>query len=583
MERNFEIKRGISLIALAILCSCSQRPQNPYANLELRFESYANCTELETDIKERASVRRRLLASGGISIGSPEILPISTSAEPGYEITNNQENGVIEGDKLKRNSHQIYFARGGRIEVIDLETFAKLDSIDFGPATSIEVFADEVFLWALVSDDASTRLLQYRSEKLLQPTLERTWSWPGYLRHSRMKDGEMLLVLEDGINWEENTVILPASNSYLGVACDQTYRPSGGDFNSAVTKVISLDFSRETIQQKEMQYLGWSSDVYVSGENLYFVKDYRMTAPWTPDEWKEWDQVGFVQIPWRSGGENQLEPAASGVFPGHIKDRHSLKEYWDESRPILYAGTTLDNGQENRLIVLESLDGHLNLAHEIRGLGIGEEIKAMRYMNERAYMVTFENVDPLYNFDLTNKRKPLLLGELKVPGYSAYLHPLSEGRLLGIGYDVRSNGSALENAGIQISLFDTQGNSPELLDKVILGNRESYSSLFWDSHAFFLDKISGIFSFPMSEGFNQNGSIVSAVALRVVGDQLLDLARFRHEYFSDNACPDQSPEVDRVFRVDDSLLSVSAKGIQQHDLWEPDQVQREMSFCHLSR
>ena len=115
------------------------------------------------------------------------------------------------------------------------------------------------------------------------------------------------------------------------------------------------------------------------------------------------------------------------------------------------------------------------------GLGKGERIYAVRFLGDAGYVVTFRQVDPLYTLDLSRPGTPRVVGELKIPGYSAYLHPVGEDLLIGVGQDATAEGRQL---GTQVSLFDVSNlASPARLDQRKLAAAGS-SEAEWDHHAF---------------------------------------------------------------------------------------------------
>lgn len=120
----------------------------------------------------------------------------------------------------------------------------------------------------------------------------------------------------------------------------------------------------------------------------------------------------------------------------------------------------------------------------------GEQLYATRFIGDRAYVVTFRVVDPLYIIDLSNPNDPFIAGELKIDGYSDYLHPISNNLILGIGKDAIPDDTARDGRGawyqgVKLSLIDVSSPSnPREVDKVIIGKRGTESAVLWDHHAF---------------------------------------------------------------------------------------------------
>jgi len=126
----------------------------------------------------------------------------------------------------------------------------------------------------------------------------------------------------------------------------------------------------------------------------------------------------------------------------------------------------------------------------VKDLGKTERIYAVRFLGDMAYVVTFRDTDPFYVLDLSNPKEPELKGELKIPGYSSYLHPITDDLILGIGK---------EGWEVKLSLFDVATPSePAEVDKYIL--EESWSDVLETHHAFLIDRKHGIFFLPGREG-----------------------------------------------------------------------------------
>jgi uncharacterized secreted protein with C-terminal beta-propeller domain len=130
---------------------------------------------------------------------------------------------------------------------------------------------------------------------------------------------------------------------------------------------------------------------------------------------------------------------------------------------------------------LQPRSGRLEKIGQVGGLGEGERIYAVRFIEDRGYVVTFRQIDPLFTLDLADPTHPRVRGELKIAGYSAYLHPIGAHQLLGVGQDATPAG---RQAGTQLSLFDVADPAaPKLLSKVKLGEFTS-SEAEYDHHAF---------------------------------------------------------------------------------------------------
>ena len=151
---------------------------------------------------------------------------------------------------------------------------------------------------------------------------------------------------------------------------------------------------------------------------------------------------------------------------------------------------------QNNLYIFDAAS--LDVKGAVEGLAPGERIYAVRFTGQTAYMVTFRQVDPLFVIDLSQPDKPLVKGELKIPGFSNYLHPISSTQLIGVGYDAAEIEGRAVTTGVKLSLFDVADPSRPLeLDSKVLGARGSSSLATSDHKAFLFHKASGLLVIPV--------------------------------------------------------------------------------------
>jgi len=201
----------------------------------------------------------------------------------------------------------------------------------------------------------------------------------------------------------------------------------------------------------------------------------------------------------RLDGGTDASYVASGMVEGRLLNQFAMSEHDGDLR---VATTTDDWGRfgdqsESTVFVLRpNADGELDQISAVGGLGKGEQIYAVRFMGDVAYVVTFRRIDPLYVLDLSDPANPVLDGELKIPGYSAYLHPVGDGLLLGVGQDATDEGRA---TGTQLSLFDVSApTNPQRIDTLTIGGQ---SEVEWDHKAFLFWEPDGTIVLPVSPGW----------------------------------------------------------------------------------
>jgi hypothetical protein len=190
---------------------------------------------------------------------------------------------------------------------------------------------------------------------------------------------------------------------------------------------------------------------------------------------------------------------ASGSVRGFVLNQWSLSEHDGRLRvatteePLWWTGPTRAES-ESFVTVLEERSGALEQVGQVGGLGRGERIYAVRFAGDAGYVVTFRQVDPLYTLDLSSPAKPRVAGELKIVGYSAYLHPIGDDLLLGVGQDATEEG---RTKGTQLSLFDVSDlASPKRLSGLAVGHG-AHSEAEFDHHAFLWWPATGLAVIPV--------------------------------------------------------------------------------------
>jgi inhibitor of cysteine peptidase len=209
---------------------------------------------------------------------------------------------------------------------------------------------------------------------------------------------------------------------------------------------------------------------------------------------RELDSTGIVKI-----NADSLKIDATTNVPGKLLNQFSLDEYKGNLRVATTIGQnflgwgfgfssgTRSNDTVNDVYVL---DGDLKTEGSVVDLGKGEQIYAVRFLSDKGYVVTFKQIDPFFVLDLSDPQNPQEKGELKIPGYSSYLHPIAENRILGIGS---------ENGKVKVSLFDVSNPSnPQEISKYNLN--EYYSEISQTHHAFLQDEKHRIFFLPGAQG-----------------------------------------------------------------------------------
>ncbi len=268
------------------------------------------------------------------------------------------------------------------------------------------------------------------------------------------------------------------------VGCGAVSRPGSYSGLDLLT-VMTIDLDRGLYSVDRDAVIAGAQVVYASASSIYIASQRYVPSLDTP-----------ADVPARMTTEIHRFDASdprrttyrsSGSVPGFVLNQFALSE----DKGVLRVATTEDplwmNGAQQQdsasgVSVLREQAGRLVTVGRVGGLGKGERIYAVRFLGDTGYLVTFHQVDPLFTLDLSDPQHPKQVGELKVAGYSAYLHPIGDGLLIGVGQDATDAGI---RQGPQVSLFDVSDPAaPRRLAQQVLGDQGASTEAEWDHHAF---------------------------------------------------------------------------------------------------
>ncbi|MBX4196342.1 beta-propeller domain-containing protein [Candidatus Pacearchaeota archaeon] len=282
---------------------------------------------------------------------------------------------------------------------------------------------------------------------------------------------------------------------------------------------------------------------------------------------------------------NHIEYTEQGEVPGHVLNQFSLDEYKGNLRIATTSGNTWEGKSSNNFYIL---DGKLTMIGKVENLAKGESIYSARFLGDRAYLVTFKSVDPLFVIDAHDPRNPKVLGYLKIPGYSNYLHPYDENHVIGIGKEVNesidadkvhSPGAVYYTAigGVKVSLFDVSDvEHPKEQAKIVLGERGSESIALQDHKAVLFDKQKGILVLPVllaelntTAGYDYSQPVwQGAIVLNVDTNDISERGRITHFRDVNNTWDwyNDQYSIKRSLYIGDTLYTLSSGEIKANTL-----------------
>jgi uncharacterized secreted protein with C-terminal beta-propeller domain len=228
--------------------------------------------------------------------------------------------------------------------------------------------------------------------------------------------------------------------------------------------------------------LGGTSNMYVSQDNMYVT-------------FQDWYWGGNTTIYRIHMQANNMTVEAKGNIPGQEHNQFSMDEYGNYFR--IQTSTWSGGVSQTNVHVL---DMNLTVVGRLENLAPGENFHSARFMGNRCYLVTFKKTDPLFVIDLSNATNPLVLGELKIPGYSDYLHPYDETHLIGVGKNTveAEEGNFAWYQGIKVSLFDVSNVTNPVQDaSYVIGDRGSDTPVLSDHKAFLFDRSKNLLAIPV--------------------------------------------------------------------------------------
>jgi uncharacterized secreted protein with C-terminal beta-propeller domain len=328
--------------------------------------------------------------------------------------------------------------------------------------------------------------------------------------------------------------------------------------------IVTVDLTKGLGAARSQALMADAQIVYGSQSSLYVA-----TQKWVDPA------LGVAQLPSQTTVIDRFDVTdpdtttfvASGEVPGYLLNQFSLSEYdgylrvATTSRPIWWGVSPPQQLSQSYVTVLGTNGAVLQPVGQVSGLGQGEQIYSVRFIDDMGYVVTYRQVDPLYTIDLSTPTAPRVAGQLQdLSGYSAYLHPVGDGLLLGVGSAV--DPATNEPTGTQLDLFDvSNAAAPKLVQQLQVGTGSS-STVQYDHHAFLFWPPTSLAVLPVQiyAGTGQT-QFTGAIGYRVDSSGISEVGRVSHD-----PVDGETPAIERSLVIGDSLYTISTGGVMASTL-----------------
>lgn len=464
-----------------------------------------------------------------------------------YSQTNLQVEGVDEADIIKNDGKYIYIIKDDTVRIVeayppkDMKEVAEINFnnddtyagfypqemyvtqdrlIVMGQANNYYYpMADTVFskLIAPTYNKQQNKVYIYDISDKSKPKLSREVTFDGYYQNSRMIGDNLYLVLNASPDyWNWNTA--DSGEDFLPMYKDGNkaetpmvectgirYFPGAEQPQYLITAGLNVKEANSTIDREV--FLGNSENVYVSPTDLFVMNTYVDREDYTDWNWATDEAKSHAYRFALKDGD--ITFMARTEVLGRILNQFSMDQYRGNFRVATTSGDTWSDTNTSKNNVY-TFDLNMKPLGKLEGLAPGERIYSTRFAGDRLYMVTFEQVDPFFVIDLENASSPKVLGELKLPGFSEYLHPYDENHIIGFGQetsvteregeDGADDSVSLEIGGFKMTMFDvTDVNNPKAQFTERIGDSGTYSELLYNHKALLFDKEKGLLAFPLTE------------------------------------------------------------------------------------
>lgn len=475
---------------------------------------------LSTTTKSSSGLTPSTLTGGSTSIDS-----VSNSYQTkDYSTTNIQVENVDEADITKTDGDYIYSISEDNVIITDVREpeeikILKKIAISEGTPEDLMLYKDTLTVISSTtgnSTNKNTIVSIYNIQDKAKPILEKSYTLYEPYYTSRCIDNKLYVISSGRLRKENNEIVTyyleDRQKKDINLKDIQYLKDLPTD-EQTIISMVNLDNTQEKVKVKS--YLMNIENAYVSEKNIYLLNE---SYPSSYDVsildifgWKGILGLGDYEENDYSGKctdiykfnileDGTVEYETKAKVEGTTINQFSVDEYDNHLR------VALQNNNGSRIVVF---DEKLNQLGQTPYLAKGEKMYSSRFLGNKAYLVTYQTIDPLYVIDLSNPTNPTVLGELKIPGYSTYLHPYDENHIIGIGMQTEetirknSSGKVLSKTaritGMKMALFDVSDvNNPIQISETVIGDSRATSAILTNHKALLFSKEKELIAIPVN-------------------------------------------------------------------------------------
>lgn len=488
-----------------------------------------------------------------------------------YSTTNVQVQGVDEADIVKTDGKYIYTISQNKLFIVNASNgLAKEGTIEFSKSDSPkEMFLFQGKLLVIGYRSGKTFVQIYDISNPQNPSLVREVEFDSSYVTSRLIGSYAYVVMNQSFwNIGEDDPILPMyleKNSSTQerralVECSQIEKIDP-IISSQYFMIVSFPLENPLGEMDREVLLGAGSNVYASAWNLYVAKE----------------DSSKTAVEKFSLDNGEIRHVGKGEVEGRILNQFSMDEYDEYFRiatTLGYVSRSGESASENRVYVL---DPALKIVGKITDIAPGEQIYSARFMGPKGYLVTFKKVDPFFTLDLSLSTDPKVVGKLKIPGFSDYLHPYDENHIIGIGKDTveAEEGNFAWYQGLKMAIFDVSDfANPKELHRVIIGDRGTNSEVLNDHKAFLFSETKKLLVIPIQLAeIDEELKASEEYKSNTYGERVFNGA-FVFESFKEKGFQEEArishgtASIRRSLYIGGTLYTISSKKIQAHSLMD---------------